>query len=103
VNHPDADVTESVRSTVMSTIVIQRRIKQAITELEESDPHSALLTEYRRLYSTAVRKLQNCRERTEFILRCTDVTLADLEVVVTYLRHISFVESESEGGSGTAH
>jgi hypothetical protein len=103
VNYPDADVTESVRSTVMSTIVIRRRIKQAITELEESDPHSTLLSEYRRLHSTVLRKLQNCRERTEFILRCTDVTLADLEVVATYLRHISFVEPESEDGGGTAH
>jgi hypothetical protein len=103
VNYPDADVTESVRSAVMSAIVIRRRIKQAITELEESNPDSALLSEYRRLHSTVLRKLQNCRERTEFILRCTDVTLADLEVVATYLRHISFVESESEGGGGTAH
>ena len=44
-NHPDA-VTESVRSTVMSTMVIKQRIKQAITELEESDPQGALLSEY---------------------------------------------------------
>jgi hypothetical protein len=103
VNHPDADVTESVRSTVVSTMVIKRRIRQAITELEESDPQCALLSGYRQLYSTVLRKLQNCRERTEIILRCTDVTLADLEVVATYLRHISSVESEFEGGSATAH
>jgi hypothetical protein len=102
VNHPDA-ITESVRSTVMSTVVIKQRIKQAITELEESDPQGALLSEYRQLYSTVLRKLQICRERTEFILRCTDVTLADLEVVATYLCHISSVESELEGGSATAH
>lgn len=101
-NHPDA-VTESVRSTVMSTMVIKQRIKLAITELEESDPQGALLSQYRQLYSTVLRKLQNCRERTEFILRCTDVTLADLEVVATYLRHISSVESESKGGSRTTH
>lgn len=101
-NHPDA-VTESVRSTVMSTMVIKQRIKQAITELEESDPQGALLGEYRQLYSTALRKLQNCRERTEFILRCTDLTLADLEVVSTYLRYISSVEPEFEGGSAAAH
>ena len=101
-NQPHAE-TESVRSTVMSTIVIQRCIKQAITELEESDPHGALLGEYRQLHSTVLRKLQNCRKRTEFILRCTDVTLADLEVVATYLRHISFVEAESSDGSATTH
>lgn len=102
-NHPDAEATESVRSTVMSTIVIHRRIKQAIAELEASDPRSALLSEYRQLQSTVLRKLQNCRERTEFMLRCTDVTLADLEVVATYLRQISFVESEPAGDGATAH
>lgn len=102
-NHPDADVTETVRSVVMSTIVIQRRIKHAITELEESDPHGALLGEYRQLHSAALRKLQNCRERTEMMLRCSDITLAELEVVARYLRHISFVELESEGGSRATH
>jgi hypothetical protein len=83
--------------------VIQRRIKQAITELEESDPQSGLLSEYRKLHSTVLRKLQKCRERTEFILRCTNVTLADLEVVSTYLRLIAFVGSEFEGSGIMAH
>lgn len=100
-NGTNADVTESVRATVLSTVVIQRHIRQAITELEESDPQGSLLTEYRKLHSTVLRKLQHCRERTEFILRCTDVTLADLEVVATYLRLISFVESDCEGSNLT--
>jgi hypothetical protein len=103
VNHPEFDITESVRDTVLSTIVIQRRIKQAIRELEESAPQSGLLSEYRKLHSTVLCKLQHWRKRTEFILRFNDVTLADLEVVASYLRLISFVESESEGGSVTAH
>ena len=102
-NHSDADVTESVRSTVMSTIVILRQIKRAITELEESDPHSAVLSQYRQLHSTVLRKLQSCRERTEFILRCTDLTLEDLEVVAAYLRQLPFVDSESECGIATTH
>jgi hypothetical protein len=103
VNHTEFDITESVRDTVLSTIVIQRCIKQAIRELEESAPQSGLLSEYRKLYSTVFRKLQRWRKRTEFILRCTDITLADLEVVASYLRLISFVESESEGGGVMAH
>lgn len=102
-DRPDSDVTKSVRATVLSTIVIHRRIKQAITELEESDPQSGLLSEYRKLHSAVLRKLQNCRERTEFMLRSTHVTLADLEVVATYLRLISFLEPEFERGSVAAH
>ncbi len=102
-NHSEAQVTEAVRATVLSTIVIQRRVRQAITELEESDPRGELLRDYRILQASLARKLQSCRERTEFMLQCTDVTLADLEVVAAYLRLISFVELEPDGDRVTAH
>lgn len=96
-------VIESVRATVLSAIAVQRRIKRAIVELEESQAHSGLLGEYRKLNATVLRKLQHCRERTELILRSTQVTVTQLEVVATYLRLLSFVEPEYEGAPIMAH
>ncbi len=86
-----------------ATIAMQRRLRKSIAELENLNPQSSLLREYRRLNARARRELRAIRERVELVLRRASITEAERKAASEYLQLTALVESEFASDVGTAH
>ncbi len=95
-------MSESVRETA-ATIAMQRRLRKSIAELENLNPQSNLLREYRRLNARAHRELLAIRERVELVLRRASDTEVERKAASEYLQLIALVESEFASAVDTAH
>jgi hypothetical protein len=93
---------ETMRETA-ATIAMQRRLRKSIAELENLNPQSSLLREYRRLNAQARRELRAIRERVELVLRRASITKAERKAASEYLQLITLVESEFALNVGTTH
>ncbi len=86
-----------------ATIALTQRLRKSIAELENWNPQSSLLREYRKLNSRARRELRAIRVRVELILRRTSITETERKAASEYLQLIALVESEFASGVDTAH
>jgi len=91
-----------MRETV-STVALQRGLRESVAELETLDPQKSLLSEYRKLNATALRELRRIRRNVELVLRRAIFTTAQRKDATEQLNLISHVESEFAAGVDTAH
>jgi hypothetical protein len=96
-----ARLAESVRE-VIATIAVQRRLKQSIAKLEETDPQSSLLAEYRALNTQVLLGLRLLRVQMKLI-RLRGRTKTERELAAEHLHLIDLTEVEFGAGVETAH
>ena len=95
-------MNDSLREAA-ATVALTQRLRKSMAELENLNPQSTLLNEYRRLNARARRELRAIRERVELVVRRTNVTEAERKAASDYLQLIALVESEFASGIDTAH
>jgi len=91
-----------MRETV-ATVALTQRLRKSIAELENLNPQSSLLREYRRLNARARRELRKIREHIELALRRADITETERKAASEHLHLIALVESEFASDADTAH
>jgi hypothetical protein len=89
-------MSPSMRETA-KTLAVQRRLKASIAKLEQVDPNSDFLIEYRVMNAQIIGDIRLFRAHAELALRRAR-TKAEREAAAQYLNMVIIAESEFASG-----
>jgi hypothetical protein len=84
-------------SETAQTLALHRRLKASIAKLEQVDPESDLLTEYRVMNAQIIGNIRVFRAHAELALRRAR-TIAERKAAAEYLHLVVLAESEFTSG-----